>query len=176
MTSPTTLTALDAALRQFREEADFADARYGHTVGAGLRHSHDEMTRALTVAFVEVAQANDLSLSKRDRAGLIAHSQAIANALEADLAAVNERFRKAVSGFTPSSAGARGLMETAVARGKVAVDKLWEGRLRLGPLTSTAIANRPWREFRPLPTWVPWTFGGAAVVSVVTPTVLMILL
>ncbi len=162
------LTRLDGELRRLLVEADFAEARYSPAHGAGLRHCHDELVPVITAAFSQLARSNDLSLSKRDRAGLRAHAAAICAALDRDLVDIEIRFGRIVSPRSTAT-GARAVVEQALSRGLVAVDVWWEGRLRLGPLASPAVAAQDFKPFRPAPRWVGWAVGGAATASVVLP-------
>lgn len=163
------LTHLDGELRRLRVEADFAEARYGAAHGAGLRHCHDELVPVITTAFAQISRATDLTLSRRDRAGLHAHAGAICAAMQQDLTDIESRFSRVIERGASTGPGARGLVEQALARGLVAVDVWWEGRLRLGPLTSPAVAARDWKQFRPPPRWLGWTVGGAATATVLLP-------
>lgn len=169
MDASTSLTALDAELRRLRQDADFAEARFGRTHAAGLRHVHDELAAVLLVAFERAAASNNLALSRRDRVGLARHGEAIAVAVREDLTQIDLRYAKAIAHATPQGPGARALLESALTAGRVKLDQWWEGRLRLGPLTSPTVAARDWHEFRPLPRWVPWTLGGAATASAAVP-------
>lgn len=144
------LTSLDVELRRLHDEADFAEATYGLTHAAGLRHVHGELTQVMVVVYSHTKAARDLTLRKRDRRAIARHADAIIVALHADLVAVEARYAKVIHGGRPVAPGARGRVEAVVARSRVLVDNWWEGRLRLGPLTSPAIAAQDWTKYR---TW-----------------------
>ena len=176
MLAPVSLLTLDGDLRRLGDEADFAEARYGKTYADGLRHVRDELSAVLLVAFERTRDANDLSLPRRDRVALTRHADLIVQAVAADLEQVQARFAKAVAQTTPSGPGAKAALGAALSLGRVIVDHWWEGRLRLGPLTSPAVAAQDWHTLRPLPRWVPWTVGGVAAAGAASPAVFLLLL
>lgn len=166
------LTAADAALDALRDEAVFAEAQHGRVHGETLLRYREELVVILTGAFDELSQANDLSLPKRQRIALRMHAVDVAKHIRTDVDALRERHRELVRRQEPSAPGAKYVFAALANRAVAEAGVWWDGRLRLGTLSSAEVARRPVSSYRPLPTWLPWAAGagvaGAAAVPVIS--------
>lgn len=167
--------AADTALEALREDASYAHAQHGAVYQASLMHYHQTLLPLLTQAFDEVLQANDLSLSKRDRFALHAHAVDIATHVCEDVDAVRDRYRLVLERRVVAGPGARAVLEAAVSRGVMQAEAWWDGRIRLGTLTTPPIAQKPWQSYRPLPRWIPWAAGAGALSATAAPILLILL-
>lgn len=163
------LSALDAALRALREDAAFAEAEHGRVHAESLLHYVDELTPFAYQAYEEWARGGDLSMKRRDREGLRNHAIDIAKHVYTDVETIRGRHRLLIVRQAPSGPGARAQFESALSRGLVQLDVWWEGRIRLGPLRTTAIAARDWRTYRPGPRWAPWLAGSSILAAGLLP-------
>lgn len=159
------LATADQALDALRDAAMYAEAQHGRAHGESLMHYHATLTATLTQAFDAVMQARDATRSKREQRGLLAYATAVGAAVQADTEAVVTRHAALVQQTLPQGNGAKHLMTAAVGIAKLQAGRWWDGHMRLGPLTSTAVAARDWRRFRPLPGWTPYAAIGGVVAS-----------
>lgn len=160
------LTAADAALDELRADADFAYAQHGDVYADSLMHYHQRLSELLATAFSLVAAGRDVTMKKRDRAAHELHASDIADHIVRDVAAVRANFATVLSRGSVSKPGARGVVEAAIGQSLNRAEIWWDGRVRLGKLTTPAVVARDTITYRRFPKWVPWTAGGVAAGAV----------
>ena len=157
------LAVADTALDDLRADADFAHAEHGDVYAQSLMHYHELLSEQLAKAFALVEVAHDLTMKKRDRIAHDLHAADIAEHVVADVAAIRTKFAAVVARGSVSKPGARGVVEAAIGQSLTQAEIWWDGRVRLGKLTTTEVVARDTTTYRPFPKWVPWTAGGIAV-------------
>ncbi len=160
------ITAADAALDGLRADADFAHAEHGDVYATSLMHYHERLTELLTKAFTLVEASHDLTMKKRDRIAHELHAADIAEHVVTDVTAVRANFAAVVTRGSVSKPGARGVFEAAIGQSLNKAEIWWDGRVRLGKLTTAEVVARDTTTYRPFPKWVPWTAGGIAAGAV----------
>lgn len=105
-------------------------------------------------------------MKKRDRLAHEAHANDIAKHVLADVTAVRANFAAVVARGSVTKPGARGVFEAAIGQSLNKAEIWWDGRVRLGKLTTTEVVSRDTSTYRPFPTWVPWTAGSIAAGAV----------
>lgn len=160
------ITAADAALDELRADADFALAEHGDVYATSLMHYHERLSELLTKAFSLVEATRDLTMKKRDRIAHDLHAADIAQHIVTDVGAIRANFATVIARGSVSKPGARGVVEAAIGQGRNKAEIWWDGRVRLGKLTTTEIVARDTTTYRPFPSWVPWTAGGVAAGAV----------
>ncbi len=160
------LTAADAALDDLRADADFAHAEHGDVYATSLMHYHERLSELLAKAFTLVEASHDATMNKRDRLAHEAHANDIAKNVLTDVTAVRANFATVVARGSVTKPGARGVVEAAIGQSLNKAEIWWDGRVRLGKLTTTEVVSRDTSTYRPFPTWVPWTAGSIAAGAV----------